>query len=584
MHADIVGYSRLIGLDDTGTLERLRALRRDLIDPAITEHGGTIVNTAGDALLIMFDSVDGAVRCAVKVQQQVPSYDGDRPTDNHIRFRVGINAGDAIPDGTDLHGDVVNVAARLQAECPPGGICISRAVREHVRGRLDLGFEARGALNLKNIAQPVDVFVWRPDAAAGDRFIERTLVHGTGDALPLPDKPSIAVLPFQNMSGDQEQEYFADGVVEEITTAIARLHWLFVIARNSSFTYKGRSVDVKQVGRELGVRYLLEGSVRKAGSRVRITGQLIDTTGGTHIWAERFDGVLDDIFALQDQVASSVAGAIEPRLKLAEIERAWRKPTNSLDAFDLYLRALAAFRKPGLDNCDTAIVLLQRALGIDPSYAPAAGLIAYVRRHQYVMGVHLSAAEIADALRVARRAVEVGKDDPDALWMGGHTLSLLAGDHATAMSAIEQSITINPNGAFAWWAKGAVNCYVNRPDTAIGATQRAIRLSPLDPAGFQFEHILGFALMLAGRYGEAMNHVDRALRDRPDYHPAMRAKLALCGYLGDQRQGRDYVRRLLEANPAMTITGFEAFVATHHTPETTAVFVEGFRRAGLPEK
>jgi adenylate cyclase len=386
------------------------------------------------------------------------------------------------------------------------------------------------------------------------------------------------------MSGDPEQEYFADGVVEEITTAIARVPWLFVIARNSSFTYKGRSVEVKQVGRELGVRYVLEGSVRKAGNRVRITGQLIDTTNGMHIWAERFDGVLDDIFELQDQVASSVAGTIEPRLKLAEIERARRKPTNNLDAFDLYLRALAEFRKPGLYNCETAIELLQRALDVDPSYAPAAGLIAYVRRHQYVMGVHLSVEDIADALRLATLAIGVGKDDPDALWMGGHTLALLAGDHATAMSAIEQSIAINPNGAPAWWAMGAVNCYVNRPDTAIAATRRAIRLSPLDPAGFQFEHILGFALMLSGCYVEAMDHVDRALRDRPDYHPAMRAKLALCGYLGREKEGRDFVQRLLRANPAMTIAGFEAFVAAHHVPETTAVFVEGFRRAGLPEK
>ena len=583
VHADMVGYSRLIGLDDVGTLERLRTLRSTLIDPAINEYGGRIVNTGGDSLLMVFDSVDGAVRCAVKVQQQVPVSDGEQPADRVIRFRVGISVGDVIPDGTDVHGDVVNVAARLQAECPVGGICVSRAVRDHVQDRLGLAFEELGALKLKNISRPVEAFVLKPDLAA-TKSIERPLVHNTREALPLPDKPSIAVLAFDNMSGDADQEYFADGIAEDITTAIARLPWLFVIARNSSFTYKGHAVDVKQVGRELGVRYVLEGSVRKAGNRVRISGQLIDTAIGAHIWADRIDGALDDIFELQDQVASSVVGAIEPKLRLAEIERARRKPTDSLDAYDLYLRALAEFRKSRRDYCDAAIDLLRQALSIDPSYAPAAGLIAHVRRHQHVMGVQLSDEDIADALRVARHAIEVGRDDPDALWMGGHALALLAGDHGTAASAIERAITLNPNCALAWWASGAINCFTNRPDAAIAATQRAIRLSPLDPMGYQFKHMLAFGLMLAGRYEEAMEWVDQSLHDRPGYHPAIRAKVALCGYLGRMDEGRAWVRLLLEVNPAMTITGFKAFVKLHHVPGTSAVFVEGLRRAGLPEE
>ena len=303
LHMDMVGYSRLIGLDDVGTLARLRHLRSNVIDPAIEEHGSRLVNTGGDSLLIVFDSIDGAVRCAVKVQQQVPTCDGDQPPDQTIRFRVGINVGDVIPDGTDVHGDVVNVAARLQAECPPGGICVSRQVRDHVQDRLGLGFEELGALKLKNIGRPVEAFVLRLDAAATTpKSVERSLVQGKGEVLPLPDKPSVAVLAFNNMSGDPEQEYFSDGISEDIITELSRSRSLFVIARNSSFIYKGRAVDVKQVARELGVRYVVEGSVRRSGSRIRVTAQLIDAGIGNHIWAERYDRALEDVFAVQDDI------------------------------------------------------------------------------------------------------------------------------------------------------------------------------------------------------------------------------------------------------------------------------------------
>ena len=290
LHADVVGYSHLIGLDDIGTLERLRALRRSLIDPTIDEHGGRIVNTAGDSLLIVFESVDGAMRRAMKVQQQVPAYDGDQPPDRAICFRVGINVGDVIPDGTDVHGDVLNVAARLQAECPPGGICVSRAVRDHVGDRLGLAFEELGALNLKNISRPVEALLILLDVAATTpKSVERSLLGGVGDALPLPDRPSIAVLPFKNMDGDPEQEFFSDGISADIITELARSRSLFVIARNSSFTYKGHAIDIKQVARELGVRYVVEGSVRRVAGQTRITVQLIDALTNTHIWAERYD-------------------------------------------------------------------------------------------------------------------------------------------------------------------------------------------------------------------------------------------------------------------------------------------------------
>src|SRR5271165_2974696 len=353
--ADVAGYSRLMGADEEGTHERLKALRCELLDPKIAEHHGRIVKNTGDGMLVEFASVADAVRCAVAVQQAMPERNTGVGPDNRIELRIGINLGDVIVEGDDLYGDGVNVAARIEALADAGRVFVSNTVHEHVRDRLPFVFEDLGEQQVKNIARPVRVYRVRatlthPAASAPGSPLSRIAGEGAerqrreageGGALPLPDKPSIAVLPFVNMSGDPEQEYFADGMVEEIITALSRIRWLFVIARNSSFTYKGKAVDVKQVARDLGVRYVLEGSVRKGGNRVRITGQLIDTSTGAHIWADRFDGALDDIFELQDEVASGVVGAIEPRLRQSEIERAGRKPTESLDAYDLYLRALA---------------------------------------------------------------------------------------------------------------------------------------------------------------------------------------------------------------------------------------------------
>jgi len=580
--ADVVGYSRLMGEDEEGTLAALKAIRRELTDPRIVEHRGRIVKTTGDGLLVEFASVVDAVRCAVDVQRGMAERNANVPAATRIEFRVGINLGDIIIDGDDIFGDGVNVAARLETLADPGGICVSRVVRDQVRDKLAFGFEDMGEQQVKNITRPVRAHRIRIDAAA----VALSVAPPEPAEVPvaLPEKPSLSILPFQNMSGDPEQEYFADGIVEDITTAIARLPWLFVIARNSSFTYKGKSVDVKQVGRELGVRYVLEGSVRKAGSRVRITAQLIDTASGAHIWADRIDGALDDIFELQDQVASSVVCAIEPKLRLAEIERATRKPTNSLDAYDLYLRALAESRKPNLEGSAAAILALRQALTIDPSYAPAASLIGSVRLDQRVAGVPITDEEIDEALRLARRVIEAGTDDPDALWRSGHTLAMLTGEHAAAMRAIERATTLNPNCAQAWAASGVVNCWANRPDEAIAATERALKLSPLDPWDYYFKFAMVYGLMLAGRYEEAMVWTDGLLHDRPSYHSAIRCKVALSGYLGRVEDGREWVQRLLEVNPAMTIAGFKRFGGRHQVPETIAVWVEGFRKAGLPEE
>jgi TolB-like protein/class 3 adenylate cyclase len=441
--ADVAGYSRLMGADEEGTLAALKAIRRELGDPKIAEHRGRIVKTTGDGLLAEFASVVDAVRCAVDVQHGMAERNADVPADKRIEFRLGIHQGDIIIDEGDIFGDGVNLAARLEGLAEPGGICVSRVVRDEVRDKLDLGFEDLGEQNLKNIARPIRVFRIRIGEPAATATVRA--------ALPLPDKPSIAVLPFANMSGDPDQEYFADGMVEEIITALCRIRWLFVIARNSSFTYKGRAVDVKQVASELGVRYVLEGSVRKGGDKVRITGQLIDTASGAHIWADRFDGALDDVFELQDQVASGVVGAIEPKLRSAEIERAIRKPTDNLDAYDLYLRALAEFRKWTPEAWRDAIDLLRRALIIDPSYAPAAGLFAWCRVLQVTNQAISSNLEegVAEGVRFPRRAIEPGKEDPDALWMGGWTILTLGNDRARGLSAIEHALRLNPNSALA---------------------------------------------------------------------------------------------------------------------------------------
>jgi adenylate cyclase len=379
--ADVAGYSRLMGADEEGTLERLKALRRELLDPKIAEHHGRVVKTTGDGLLMEFPSVVDAVRCAVEVQQAMPDRNTGVAADNRIELRIGINLGDVIVEGDDLYGDGVNIAARIEALADAGGVFVSNTVHDHVRDRLPFVFEDLGEQQVKNIARPVRVYRVR-DAG--------TTVKSPSAPVPpvltLPDKPSIAVLPFANMSGDPEQEYFADGMVEEIITALSRIRWLFVIARNSSFIYKGQAVDVKQVGRELGVRYVLEGSVRKAGGRVRITAQLIDATSSVHLWADRFDRALDDVFALQDELTISVVGAIEPSLRKAEIERARRKRPDSLDAYDLYLRALPLASTAMPEDADKALPLLEEAIRLEPDYSAAHAVLAWCHEQRYLRG------------------------------------------------------------------------------------------------------------------------------------------------------------------------------------------------------
>ena len=480
VYADMVGYSRLIELDDAGTLERLRTLRRNLIDPAIDEHGGKVVQTGGDSLLIVFDSIDGAVRCAITVQQQIPVHDRDQPSDRTLRFRVGINIGDAIADGTDLHGDAVNVAARIQAECPPGGICVTRAVRDHVHGRLDLAFEELGPLELKNIARPVEAFLVRP-AAATLKSVERSLVHGTGEALPLPDKPSIAVLAFSNMSGDSEQEYFSDGIADEIITELSRSRSLFVIARTSSFTYKGRAADIKQVARELGVRYMLEGSVRRSGGRVRVIARLIDAETGNHVWAERYDRAAEDVFAVQDEITTAVVQAIVPAISDAELRRILRKPPESLGAWEAYQRGLWHVARASATDARSAQELFERALAIDPTFAPAYAALA---REIGNLGLRYSARPTEEALRTAehfaRKGVALDPIDAEAQ----ATLARLLfsqGDRQDSWEHLSLALSINPNSAWVNLVKGEMLILDGSPTAGRNSIVTAMRLDPSSP-------------------------------------------------------------------------------------------------------
>jgi adenylate cyclase len=482
-----------------------------------------------------------AVGCAVEVQQGMVDRNANVPEDKRITFRVGVNLGDIIIDADDIHGDGVNIAARLQAIAEPGVVCVSATGWEHARGKVPYGADDLGEHQLKNIERPVRVF----------RITSSASATATRKSLPLPDKPSIAALPFQNLSGDPEQEYFADGMVEDIIGGLSRIGWLFVIARNSSFTYKGRTVDVKQVGRELGVRYVLEGSVRKAGSRVRITGQLVDATTGGHIWADRFDGTLEDVFELQDRVTASVVGAIEPRLQRAEIERAGRKPTESLDAYDYFLRGMASFHLFTRDSLLEARRLYQRAIELDPNYASPYGMAARCIHFSRLNGwLEDPDREIADGVRLARRAAALGKDDPTALWSIGHSLAYLAGEHETGAAHIERALALNPNLAVAWSASGWSRIFLGEPADAIERFERAMRLSPLDPLAYYAYVGMGLAHLFAGHYDEAACWARKAIHEQPNWASVWRIA-AIAYALSDRMvEAREAMARLREIDPA----------------------------------
>ncbi len=571
--ADVAGYSRLVGVDEEGTLARLKAIRRALVDPRISKHRGRIVKTTGDGMLVQFASVVDALRCAVEVQREMIARNSDTPKEKRIEFRMGINVGDVIVDGDDIHGDGVNVAARLEGLSEPGGICVSVGVCDQVRDKLDLTFDDAGEQQLKNIARPLRVYRVR---------LSRTAIEAA-PALALPDKPSIAVLPFENMSGDREQEYFADGMVEEIITALSRFRQLFVIARNSSFTYKGRAVDVKQVGRELGVRYVLEGSVRKAGSRVRITGQLIDTSMGAHLWADRFDGALEDIFDMQDQVTARVVAAIAPKIEEAEIERAKKKPTESLDAYDQFLRGMAGLHKWSREASDEALLHFYRAIDLDPNYAAAYGMAArmYIQRNSGGW-VKDRAHELAETERLALRAAELGRDDAVALATAGFAFSDVLSLVEDGDAMVDRALSLNPNLAWIWLYSSWVKASLGEPEIALERIAQALRLSPNDPQTFSFHAAKAWAELFAGRFVDAYLSAEAAIRQRPGFLLYM-CIAAVSAALADRKDdAQRIVARMLQNDPSVKISKVSTLIPLRR-PEDNARWVDGLRRAGLPE-
>jgi TolB-like protein/class 3 adenylate cyclase len=538
--ADVVSYSRLVGEDEEGTLERLKVLRRALIDPKIKEHRGRIVRTIGDGLLVEFASVVDAVRCAVDVQREMGLRNTDVPADRRIEFRIGINLGDIIKDGRDVYGDGVNVAARLEALATPGGICVSRVVRDQVRDKLGFAFDDRGEQQVKNITRPVRVF----DVKMTGETMTLTPDLAARVPLQLPDKPSIAVLPFQNMSGDPEQEYFADGMVEEIITALSRIRWLFVIARNSSFTYKRRSVDVKQVGRELGVRYVLEGSVRKGGNRVRITAQLIEAETGAHLWADRFDGSLEDVFDLQDKVAINVAGVIEPALQAAEVRRSAARPTNNVTAYDLYLRALATYYPITRERLFTALEFLQRAIDTDKDCGPALSLAAMCQMRLVREGwAQEPEAAGRNGVELARQALQAAGDDPGILANAAFVLANFGEEIGAMMALVDRALTITPSFSRGWFLSGVLRLWAGQHDLAIEHAETALRLSPRERAGTPLS-LIGEAYFFKREFEEAASKLLLSVQENPGYPHSYRILAACYVHMGQLEEARAIIARL----------------------------------------
>ena len=563
--ADVAGYSRLIGANEGGTLERLRALRRELLDPKIAEHKGRLVKTTGDGMLVEFGSVVDALRCAVEVQREMTGRNAGVPPDSCIEFRIGINVGDIVVEDGDIFGDGVNVAARLEALAEPGGICVAARVQEDAAGKLDLVFEDLGEQQLKNIARPVRVYRVVTKA--------RPAMPQVSAGPPLPDKPSIAVLPFANLSGDPEQEYFADGMVEEIITALSRIRWLFVIARNSTFTYKGQAVDVKQIGRALGVRYVLEGSVRKAGGRVRITAQLIDATNGAHLWADRFDGSLEDVFELQDKVAISVAGVIEPALETSEIRRSELRPTNDLDAYDLYLRALPIlFAFPSRERVLEALGFLDQAIVRDPRYGLALALASVGHARLYDWGEDAETNRERGIAR-ARLAVEVAGDDPGVLVLAAFPLSFLGEDIGTQIELVDRALALNPSFARAWFLRGVLSVWAGEPDLGIEQVETSLRLNPRDRRG-NYNWPIGMAHFLACRFDTALAKLLVAVQETPAWPWPYRGLAACYAHMGRLDEARGVIVQL----QALT-TELLPRSLPFRKPEHRELFLSGLRLA-----
>jgi adenylate cyclase len=529
--ADVAGYSRLMGADEEGTHELLKAHLGELVNPKIREHRGRTVKNTGDGLLVEFASVVDAVRCAVEVQRGMIDREPEVPDKQRIRFRIGINLGDVIAEEHDIFGDGVNVAARIEALAEPGGICVSRVVRDQVRDKVAFAFEDLGEQTVKNIARPVRVYRVHDRAP----LIAQPL-QASPEPLPLPDKPSVAVLPFTNMSGDPEQEFFGDGIAEDIITALSRYPSLFVIARNSCFTYKGRAVDVKQVGRELGVRYVLEGSLRKSGNRIRVTAQLVEGETGKHVWAERYDRNVADIFALQDEITEAVTIAIAPAIGDAEQQRAMRKPPGSLDAWAAYQRGLWHLGKANAEDNAVAEKFFRQAVDLDPNFAGGyKGLAVAQITVADFQGRGLSEA-LSQAEALARQTVALDNADAEARSRLAMVLRM-RGDYEGAIAEVERALTISPNLAGAHGVRGAILIFSGRPKDGLAALERSIRLDPRQSAVRLNQIALG--LYYLREYEAAIEAATRAVRSYPDRPHAYRCLAAALGQLGRTEEAKE---------------------------------------------
>jgi TolB-like protein/class 3 adenylate cyclase len=576
--ADVAGYSRLMGRDEEGTLAQLKSLRKTLVDPTIAAHRGRIVKTTGDGVLVEFASAVDAARCAAEIQRGMAGQNAGVPQDTRIELRIGIHVGDIIIDDNDIFGDGVNIAARLEGIAEPGGVCISDDAQRQVRGKVEFGFDDMGPQNLKNIAEPMRAWHLRLD----DGTLSALMKPSTASAPPpaLPEKSSIAVLPFQNMSGDPEQEYFADGMVEDIITALSRFKSLFVIARNSSFTYKGKTVDIKQVGRELGVRYVLEGSVRKAGNRVRITGQLIEAAAGRHLWADRFDGALEDVFGLQDQITTSVVGLLAPTLEQAEIERAKQKSTDRLDSYDLYLRGMALVNRR--ESLSEARTLFTKAFEQDPEYGAAYAMAAWtLMGEQAISGLPLTAEMRADGIRLARIGAREGSDDAFALARCAHVLTYLGHEYDRGASMVEQAVTLNPNLAIAWYSRGWVSLMCGDGERAVESFERMLRLSPLDPLRIYAWNGSAFALFHLGRYEEGFAAALKAIQFSSSAH-TQAALIVNCVGAGRAAEAREAAAQLKKLQPDFRISHTHEAFPVRSAAERDRI-ASALREAGVPE-
>ena len=577
LSADVVGFSRLMGLDEVGTLTSLKAHRRELIDCKIAEHHGRIVKVTGDGMLVEFPSVVNAVACSADIQRAMPGRNEDVPQDRRIEFRVGINLGDVIVDGDDIFGDGVNVAARLEGIAPPGGIAISASVRDHVGERLGLAFEDMGERELKNIDHPIRVF--------------RVLLDDTQmapdkpslDALALPSRPSIAVLPFTNMSGDPDQGYFADGLVEDLITSLSKVAGLFVIAKNSTFAYKGKTVDMRQIAKELGVRYVLKGSVRKDANRLRISGQLVEVPSATHVWADKFEGAVEDIFDLQDRLTESIVGAIEPSLRRAEIDRARRKRPGSLNAYDLYLRAMPHVHANTPADTDEALRLLNEALRLDPNYATAHGYAAWGHEQRFFRG-GFHPEDRAAALEHANMALSIGANDAQALSIGAFVHAMITRDYEGAIGVLDRALKLDSNSALAFGFSALANAHSERYEKAIEHAMKALRLSPFDPLNYHPYCALAIAYLFTDRFAEAARFSTLAIQANPNFSVSHAYLVASQVNLGNLAAARAAAQQLLEIAPGFTVSGFErAPLCLAIGPSLTKALGAALRKSGLPE-